>query len=340
MNRTSKLLTAAGAAVALSLIMPVHAYPFPQAEAGNAAASRPTDGSPVLWTDRGDVASLDLLNGAGGKEHAPSGKYTFVEEDKNGTAAKFVVTDEHGTKWKVKLGEESQSETAATRLVWAAGYFVDEDYYLPEIHVDNMPKLDRGNQYVSEGGVVRNVRMERNIKGQKKIGTWSWFKGTFADTKELNGLRVMMALIGNWDLKEVNNAIYSEEGQSPRYVISDLGATFGKTGNYLTRSKNNPGDFEKTKFIQKVMKDKVDFYMNSRPFILTAVDVPNYATRTKMQSLAKDIPRADAKWLGKLLLPLTDEQIRDCFRAAGYTPEQVEGNAAVIRERIVNLNAL
>ena len=40
-----------------------------------------------------------------------------------------------------------------------------------------------------------------------------------------------MALINNWDLKEVNNAIYEEKGEGPRYVVSDLGATFGETGN-------------------------------------------------------------------------------------------------------------
>jgi hypothetical protein len=44
--------------------------------------------------------------------------------------------------------------------------------------------------------------------------------------------------------------------------------------------------------------------------------------------------------LGKLLEPLSDEQIRDCFRAAGYSPEEVEGNAAMVKERIKDLNRL
>ena len=43
--------------------------------------------------------------------------------------------DEQGVLWKVKLGQEPQSETAATRLLWAAGYFVDEDYYMAEFRV-------------------------------------------------------------------------------------------------------------------------------------------------------------------------------------------------------------
>ena len=150
----------------------------------------------------------------------------------------------------------------------------------------------------------------------------------------------MMALINNWDLKEINNAIYDEKGEGPRYVVSDLGATFGETGNTVARSKSNPDDYSESKFIQKVTPEHVDFVLSSRPFFLTAVDVPNYATRTHMQDIVKEIPVADAKWLGKLLEPLSDEQIRDCFRAAGYSPEDVERNAAMVKERIKDLNRL
>ena len=50
--------------------------------------------------------------------------------------------------WKVKLGDETKAETAATRLVWAAGYYTDEDYYLPELRVDNLPALERGGKFV------------------------------------------------------------------------------------------------------------------------------------------------------------------------------------------------
>ncbi|MEO8051785.1 MAG: hypothetical protein ABI833_15305 [Acidobacteriota bacterium] len=335
MNHTQRL-PAAFSLVACALILQVNTTA--------AQASRATEdnqsSSPVLWTDRGDIRSLDLIGGAGGREHQPSGPFTFVEEDKGGTAAKFIVKDGQGTRWKAKLGEEVQSETAATRLVWAAGYFTDEDYYLPEISVQNMPKLKRGNQFVSAGGVVRGVRLERYLKGQKKEGNWSWFKNPFVGTKELNGLRILMALINNWDLKEINNAIYVEKGERPRYVVSDLGATFGETGSTLTRSKSDPRDYKDSEFIQKVTPDHVDFHMSSRPFFLSAIHVPYYAERTRMQDVAKDIPLADAKWLGSILGQLSDDQLRDCFRAAGYSDKDVEGNATIVKQRIMDLNRL
>ena len=296
--------------------------------------------SPVLWTDRGDIRTLDLIGGAGGKEHQPAGKFTFVKEDMNGSSPKFIVLDDQGVRWKAKLGQEVKSETAATRLVWAAGYFTDEDYYLPELHVDNMPKLKRGSQFVSPDGTVTGVRMERYLKGQKKDGNWSWFKNPFTGTKEMNGLRIMMALINNWDLKEINNSIYQEKGGPPRYVVTDLGASFGETGSAITRSKSNPEDYYKSEFIQKVTADHVDFHLSSRPFFLTAIDVPNYNKRTHMQDVVKNIPLADAMWLGKLLAPLSDDQLRDCFRAAGYNDKDVEENATVVKQRIMDLNRL
>src|ERR1700722_13051807 len=113
-------------------------------ERAEAAANLPA----VIAHDPGDLPTLDLYYGAGGKEHAPdpNGTYTFVEEDLKQTSPKFDVVDGQGEKWRVKLEAEPQAETAATRLLWAAGYFADEDYYVAELKVQNLPKLRRGQE--------------------------------------------------------------------------------------------------------------------------------------------------------------------------------------------------
>src|SRR5438045_4088819 len=123
-----------------------------------------------------------------------------------------------------------------------------------------MPKLSRGREFISEDGVVRGVRLERSVKSQKKSGNWSWFKNPFVGTKELSGLKIMMAMINNWDLKEVNNGIYTRKGAGTHYSVTDLGASFGETGDYITRSKSNAEDYGKTKFVQKVTTKQVDSY--------------------------------------------------------------------------------
>jgi len=295
--------------------------------------------SAILWHER-STRGLNLADGPGGKENRPAGKLTFVKEDRTGSSPKFEVVDERGVHWKAKLGEESQAETAATRLVWAAGYFADTDYYYPKLRIENMPRLRRGREFVSQDGSVVGIRLERKTKNEEKGANWSWYKNPFTGTRELNGLRTMMALINNWDLKQDNNVVYDGSGAKPRYGISDLGSTFGKTGDVFVRSKSNLQDYRQSKFVQKVTPEYVDFYMSSRPFILSVFDLPNYISRTRMQGVATHILRSHAKWLGQLLAQLTDEQIRECFRTAGYSPEQVSGFASVVEQRIADLNRL
>lgn len=297
--------------------------------------------SQVIWRDPGDMSSLNLLYGAGGKGDAPNpdGPFTFVKEDLHQTSPKFDVQDGRGVEWRVKLGQEPQSETAATRFLWAAGYFVDEDYYLPELKVTGLPRLQRGESFVSADGTVHRARLERRSKDVKKLGPWDWFDNPFLDTQEFNGLRAMMALLNDWDLSTLNNSVYAMDAER-RYVVSDVGATFGSTGNSLTRSKSVPKDYADSTFVEKTTPDLIDFVLHSRPFFLSAFNVPNYRDRTRMERVAKQIPRADAKWLGHRLAMLSTEQIRDAFRTAGYTHEEIETYTQAMRKRIAGLGAL
>jgi len=312
--------------VALVLALPVFAQ-----QPGTAA---------VLWRDRGDLAALNLLDGPGGKTRAPGTDFKFIGELKSGTAPKFEVEDENGAKWKVKLGPETKAETAATRLVWAAGYFTGEDYYRPQIRVQGMKPLSRGQKYVSDGGLVRGARLERQ-GGGKKLKNWSWYETRFDGTREFNGLRVMMALINNWDLKEINNGVYDEGGADGRYEVSDLGASLGRTGSSFSRSKGVMKDYVQTTFVKKVTPDSVDFVMHSRPFFLLYIFSHDYYDlRTRMESVTRHIPIADARWLGNLLGQLSTAQICDCFRAAGFSPAEVEGYTRVVMQRIDALKKL
>ncbi len=110
----------------------------------NANAAKPTpavasDVPGILWSQPDDIATRDLYNGPGGDAHQPHGPYTFVEEDPDGTSPKYIVRDRDDVKWTVKLGLEARPETVASRLVWAAGYFANEDYFLPELKVEGVP---------------------------------------------------------------------------------------------------------------------------------------------------------------------------------------------------------
>ncbi len=296
-----------------------------------------------MWRAADDVSSLNLFYGPGGKQHQPSTRFTFVKDDSSGTNPKFVVKDEEGTKWKVKLGAEARPETVATRLVWAAGYFADEDYFLDAIQVQGIGHLKRGGDKVGSDGTVHNVRLERDLKGQKKLGIWKWKDEDFAGTREWNGLRVMMALINNWDLKDVNNAIVElSDGRQRLYMVSDLGATFGSPNPTWPhdRAKGNLKRYAGSKFITGTERDSVDFAEPGEPAPIYLFHLSEYFHRRGLRWIGKDIPRADARWIGEILGRLSSTQIRDAFRAAGYGPNEIEGFSSVVEKRIAALKAL
>lgn len=41
--------------------------------------------------------------------------------------------------------------------------------------------------------------------------------------------------------------------------MSDLGGTFGKTGGFISRSRNKPSDYVKAEFVKAVKGDLIDF---------------------------------------------------------------------------------
>jgi hypothetical protein len=297
----------------------------------------------TLWVDPADIQSRDLFYGPGGKKHQPNGTvFSFVDEDMDGTNPKYNVKDPDGVKWKIKLGAEAKPETAATRLVWAVGYYANEDYFLPDLHVTGLPAhLHRGGNLVGTDGEIRNARLKRHLKGEEKTGKWSWRDDPFANSREWNGLRVMMALINNWDLKDDNNAIY-DDGSQRVYMISDLGASFGTTGfnPRQATAKGNLHNYERSHFITKKTREYVDFGEPSRPALFVFFNPAEFFPRMGLRWIGKRVPRNDARWMGQMLAKLSDAQIRDAFRAAGYTTEETEGFARVVEKRIGELAAL
>ena len=302
----------------------------------------------VLWREPANIASRDVFNGPGGKQHQPHGAFKFVKEDLEGSNPKFVVEDQDGVKWKVKLGAESKPETAASRIVWAVGYYANEDYYLPTMAVKDVPSvLHRGKQFIDPDGTMHEARLKRDTGGEKKIGIWKWRDNPFVNTREEDGLRVLMAVINNWDLKDLNNAVYeTKHGESGQpeliYMVSDLGASFGPTGLVKGHEKSRGylAAYQRSRFIRKIHGDEVDFDIPHRAAIVALVNPPHFFMRLGLRWIGRNIPRQDAKWLGERLAQLSPDQLRDAFRAAGYSPQEVEGFASVLQSRIAQLTEL
>ena len=221
---------------------------------------------------------------------APHPPFTFIKEDVGGSSPKYTVSGADGVKWKIKLGPEARAETAASRLVWAAGYFATEDYLVPDLKVDGVPKhLQRGQGFIKAGGEVRDARLKRHPKHAEKGDEWHWRKNPFNGQREFNGLRVMMSLINNWDVKDENNAIYEDKDSGKKlYVVTDLGASFGSIGYRLGpgRGKGNVGSYKNSKFITHVHSDYVDFSSPAHSTvlgILGILSIPDFVARMRLR---------------------------------------------------------
>ena len=163
----------------------------------------------------------------------------------------------------------------------------------------------------------------------------------FEQTREFNGLRVMMALMNNWDLKDENNTVYAAK-EGLVYEVSDLGATFGTNGVLLLKNnaKGNAHSYQHSKFITKTTAEYVDFATPSLPSLPYLFNPFRYTQRARLRWIGKHVKRADAKWVGGLLAQLSEAQIRDAFRAAGYPPKELAMFTRVVQDRIAQLNAL
>ncbi|HEX6185896.1 MAG TPA: hypothetical protein VFZ44_18555 [Pyrinomonadaceae bacterium] len=273
-------------------------------------------GTPVLWHDR-DPARLDLASGPGGASMRPATRrLRFLKEEKGGYSKKYRVRDARGREWVVKVGKEAQSEAAATRLIWAAGYETEITYLVPRVTIPGK-------------GTFSNVRFEARPKTVKRLDEWGWEQNPFTGTRELDGLKVLMVLINNWDLKDSNNVILHTPGTDElRYAISDLGATFGKSGGpgffwRITRSRSEPEDYADTKFIDKVEDGYVDFDFTG-----------------KNERLFEKVKVEHARWIGEHLARLSDGQLAAVFRSANYTPQETRLLTRVVRARIEELATL
>jgi hypothetical protein len=273
-------------------------------------------GKPVMWKDPTDLESRNLILGAGGEEMKPDvSQLTFIEQKTGGFSTKYRVKDAKGNEWVAKIGKEAQTDTAANRLLWALGYETEIAYLIPHAKIEGKGEFD-------------NVRLEARPANVKRAGNWMWENNPFMSAPEFKGLKILMVMLNNWDMKDDNNEILAPRGDTSgeaelRYIISDLGATFGKTGGFLSRSRNKPSDYVKAEFIKKVNGDAIDFSYSG-----------------KNQKLFQGLTVADARWLSNLLKRLSDDQIKDAFRSANYSAEEVDLLAGEFKERIAALAKL
>ena len=294
-----------------------------QASGARDWVERGTDGSVpqrVLWRDPGPIAQKDLYWGSGDATRVPRPPFTFVKEDTGGTKPKVTVTDANGSTWNVKFGGESprnnevHAEIAATRLAWALGYLVEEHYYVGEGVVENAKGLRRAAGSIGTDGRFRVARFERSAPDITRTGRhWSLVGNPFEGTRELSGLKLILALVNTWDTKKSNLSIFQRtrpDGQIEHwYVVSDYGSSFGRMGPFAlfaTRNRWSLEDYQTATFVKKVGNRSL-------------------TVNHKGDISISDVPIDHARWFAQLSSQLSERQVRQGFEAAGASATEIEG---------------
>jgi hypothetical protein len=292
----------------------------------------------TIWRDPDDVEHLDLANGPGAANGAPAPPFTFVEEHLTGSQPCVSVTDARGRRWRVKWGNEVRAENFAVRFVWACGYYAETTYFVESGTIDGATALQRARSCINQDCTFREARFELDDPSVRKLfeeHSWAWNDNPFVGTPQLNGLKILVMLLSDWDTKDrrdvargSNTAIFEHRvgrrRHEARYLITDWGGSMGRWGgNIVTRGRWDPEGFEA-----------------QTPEFVTAIDgsmVRFGYVGQRTADVAADISVEDVRWLCRYLARITDAQLRTALLASGADESEADRFTRALRNRVEQL---
>lgn len=274
------------------------------------------------------IREMDLYRGPQGKgsfepDQQVACDYVAPDKPLSGNTPKFLCDLGGGEVVKVKYNSgEVYAEVAASRLLWAIGYGTERDYPV-QVTCRNCPIEPwfwRTERKVPEKR-YQAASIQRKLEGKeiksKDVEGWAWpeldrvdERGGGAPRAHRDGLTLLAVFLQHSDSKAGNQgliclpggAVKDEQGnedcKKPFMYIHDVGLTFGKA----TLLNNTRVDLEAWRS-QPVWKDPRQCVGNQKKSLSGTLVNPR-------------ISEAGRKFLADLLGQLSDQQIRDMFRAA------------------------
>jgi hypothetical protein len=290
----------------------------------------------TLWRDPGEIERLDFTH-ATGPENPPRPPFHFVRERLSGTSPKATVLDSAGVKWRIKGGPEVRAESLATRLVGALGYHVEPTWFVASGKIEGARSLTRAARLIRPDGSFSNASFERRDPNLKPLPEdWAWNNNPFIGTDQLNGLKVLVMLVADWDNKDVRDRrIGSNTGILERridgreqlvYAVKDWGQTLGGWGPGL-----KPNAWNCERFTAQTKTFLQGHKGNYLSFGFTGQHTTDFKN---------DITIENVRWLMRYLDRITDTQLHSGLKASGATPEEMACLATQLGERIKQLRAV
>jgi len=268
----------------------------------------------------------------GGKTPKFGCKITGVESA-NGQVQTLTPDMDEKDPVKVKYGandNEVYAEVAATRLMWALGYYADS-WFPVRVECHNCPANPdsgsgpAGTRTFDPATIVRKFSWQKMTQVGKDEEGWSWKELETANGSsnyERDGLRLLAAFLKHSDNKPpqqrlvCNKVDVNDKTQPPTVtcdksvmLVQDVGATFGRGGWFTsnTKAKMNLQLWSSTKLWKNVGTE-------SAPKHCQAALTKSLAAHDGLSNpmISEEGRRFDAG----LMCQLSDHQIEDLFKAA------------------------
>jgi hypothetical protein len=253
----------------------------------------------------------------------------FLNDAPSGTTAKFNCVLEGGGVIKVKYGRnpEIQGEVAGTRLLRLMGFPADDVEIVSKVRCYGCPRdpfltviagaLTYTRDLLGPAGFDNGytdfewVSIERRFPApaietdQAKGWAWWELRDSAAHRADLDALRLLAVFMAHWDNKQENQRLVcveplvpdaGTECRRPLAMIQDLGATFGPT-------KVNIGSWPSV----PIWADRERCRITMRTLPWKGGTFPDV-----------EITEAGRRQVADRLAALSDDELRDLFRAARF----------------------
>jgi hypothetical protein len=293
---------------------------------------------------------------------------TIIKAKLEGVTPGLQLTDNNGTDYLIKFDNknypelQSGAEVISTKILYAAGYNVPENYvaYLDPRTLEIKPGLEIGNgkskhpftrddleemlQHAARRADGRyRVLASKLLKGKPK-GPFAYIGLRSDDAndliphehrRELRGLRVVASWINHWDLKEMNTLdMYVEEGGRKflRHFLIDFGSSLGGGKSPLEYFHGREYALDGVNVFKELFT--LGLYVTpdekSAPLVFPEVGIfsamdfdPGHWKPSFPVVPFENITRGDAFWATRVILSFSEDDLVNIVKTAEYSNPMV-----------------
>jgi hypothetical protein len=291
----------------------------------------------ILWKEPQQVRISGWTSGPGGEELAPHPPFQFVKEKAGGTNPKVEVRDAAGEIWTAKFGSEVHSDTFGARFLSALGYAAEPTFFIADGSITGIHDLKRAKHYISKDGSFRNASFKLHLRGSGPDtgnASWSWVDNPFLGSRELGGLKIVVMLTSNWDVKDARDGEGSNNGiihprsssDSSWFAVTDWGASLGKSGGFFQRDRWDWNGYrvQTPRFVRLAPNGNVDWGFKGK----------------HGEDITRGVGVEDIRWLLPYLSRITDEDLQAGLKASGASNPVSREYTRLLRARILQLQRI